>query len=342
MGSSGLDAQVAVEQKIRRERILAAQAAGLIPTENEEQEPTALIIKVREYLRETKNHKSWKTFLAYRLTLVSFAKSCDAAVEKVTRDHIMTWIGTMKEEGLDPRTITNRVANLKTFWLHFDATWPFKKKDKPRYTPKPPKPYTALEIKRMLAEATEDELDLVMFFYGSGGREQEVQYATWRDISFERSTFSITEKNDAELRWTPKDKEQGEVPLTPELVERLRRRRARYPDTRLIFPGPNGKPDGHLLRIIKWLALRAGVNCGECINKKGESCKTHPVCERAILHRFRKSFATAMSNAGVNVRTIQAWLRHSSLDTTLSYLKESENDDQGMRAKVGSAFAHLS
>jgi integrase len=126
-------------------------------------------------------------------------------------------------------------------------------------------------------------------------------------------------------------------------VDRLRKRRARYPDTRLIFPGANGEPDGHFLRIVKRLALRAGVNCGECISKDGKRhCDKHPICRRAILHRFRKSFATAMSNAGVNVRTIQAWLRHSSLDTTFSYLKVSENDDQGMRQKVNSAFAHLS
>jgi integrase/recombinase XerD len=183
---------------------------------------------------------------------------------------------------------------------------------------------------------------LHMFFVGSGARERVVMFATWRDVSFERGVFAITEKNDAELKWTPKDQEQGEIPLPDELVERLRKRRERYPDTRLIFPGPNGEPDGHFLRVIKRLALKAGVNCGECTNRKAKSCKTHPVCERAILHRFRKSFASAHAAAGVDVRTIQSFLRHSSLDTTLGYLAASRIDTPQMREKVNSAFAGLS
>jgi site-specific recombinase XerD len=105
-----------MEQKVRRERILAAQAAGLIPTEEAPKQDAALTSLTRrlsEYLAETKNHKSWKTFLAYRLTMQSFVKSCDVDLEQISRDHIMTWMGSMKEAGLDPRTIGNRTANLK-------------------------------------------------------------------------------------------------------------------------------------------------------------------------------------------------------------------------------------
>jgi hypothetical protein len=51
-----------------------------------------------------------------------------------------------------------------------------------------------------------------------------------------------------------------------------------------------GRPDNHFLRKLKKIALRAGLNCGQCrttltvgkyIGKKSVevSCKTHPVCE---------------------------------------------------------------
>jgi hypothetical protein len=46
----------------------------------------------------------------------------------------------------------------------------------------------------------------------------------------------------------------------------------------LVFPGPKGKPNGHFLRVLQNLALRAGLNCGECVNKKGQSCNVKPIC----------------------------------------------------------------
>lgn len=130
-----------------------------------------------------------------------------------------------------------------------------------------------------------------MFFYGCGGREQEVDHGLWTDVCFERSIFYIeekTEKKDA-MEFITKDREEGEIPLDDVLMQRLRKRRERYPNTRLIFPGRDGKPSGHLLRIVKKLALRSGMNCGQCINEKGQSCEKYPVCRRAILHRFRKT-----------------------------------------------------
>ena len=50
------------------------------------------------------------------------------------------------------------------------------------------------------------------------------------------------------------------------------------------------------------------------------SCKTDPVCEHWYLHRLRKTTATRWMNAGINVRKIQKWLGHKSLETTEIYL----------------------
>ena len=50
------------------------------------------------------------------------------------------------------------------------------------------------------------------------------------------------------------------------------------------------------------------------------TCKTNEVCENIYLHRLRKTCATRWPNNGVNVRTIQAWLGHKSLETTQIYL----------------------
>ena len=124
-------------------------------------------------------------------------------------------------------------------------------------------------------------------------------------------------------------------------MERLRKRRERYPGTLLIFPGLEGKPNCDILTIVKMLALKARVNCGQCENKHGLSCKDHPVCQRAICHRFRKNFATAQHEQGVSTKTLQKWLRHSELETTEGYIAASANDLPEVRARVNRAFSHL-
>jgi integrase/recombinase XerD len=336
----GPDPQLAQIRKIQRERALAAEAAGVPLAEVTREDSIPLSESLQEYLDEVESHKSHRTFLAYSLALRSFAQACQNPVRQVARKDIMAWIAAMRQSGLDPRTIANRVTYLRTFVRHWEIKWPLTSKDMPRFTKKEATAYTSQDLGSMLSHATQDEADLVFFLLGTGTREQEAQFATWRDVSFDNKTFTTTEKRD-NLTFVIKDREEGHVPIPDDLVERLRERRKRYPTTRLIFPGKNGKPDGHHLRTIKRLALRSGVNCGECVNKAGQCCAEHPVCRKAILHRMRKSFASFHSENGVNVRTIQKWLRHSSLDTTLGYLQASNNQSAGIREKVNSAFSQI-
>jgi integrase/recombinase XerD len=122
-------------------------------------------------------------------------------------------------------------------------------------------------------------------------------------------------------------------------VELLRTRRARSPHSRLIFTNTEGNPQGHFLRIFKRLGMRAGLNCGHCYNRKKLCCAKHAVCTRFELHRLRKTFATMHHEAGVSARTIQRWLRHSSLDTTLRYLASSDDRSERTREQVNSTFA---
>jgi hypothetical protein len=57
--------------------------------------------------------------------------------------------------------------------------------------------------------------------------------------------------------------------------------------------------NGHTLRTIKRLALRADVNCGQCANKAGKSCSTYPVCRHILLHKMRKTFASTLHHKGL-------------------------------------------
>lgn len=147
----------------------------------------------------------------------------------------------------------------------------------------------------------------------------------WTDVDLERKTYTVTEHLD--LGYRPKDKEGGTLPIPDLLIDVLRERRMRSVKTRLIFPGKQGWVNGHALRIVEKLALRAGVNCGLWVNKKGQSCGEHPVCRHVLLHKMRKTFATVLHHKGMPAQTLKRFLRHSDLSTTIAYIAD-EPDDQ--------------
>jgi integrase/recombinase XerD len=195
----------------------------------------------------------------------------------------MAYVSYLRKRGNTPRTLRNRVDHFQIFLHHFGLPSLLKGKDLPKYTEKRVRAYNPHELGKMFGHATQDESDLLHWLLCTGTQEQEAQYVCWSDVDLVAKTYTVTEHLD--LGYRPKDKEEGTLPLPDVLVDTLRARRQGYPRTRMIFPGKDGKPNGHALRIIKRFALRAGVNCGHCTNKAGQSCAEHPVCRHVLLHK---------------------------------------------------------
>jgi integrase/recombinase XerD len=297
---------------------------------------------IASYLAEAKMGKAHRTYLVYKHTLEAFREVCTApTVEGIRREDVLAYLESRKETGNTKRTISNHVMHLRTFCNHFGVKLPLKKTDRSfyKYTEKAVQAYSRADLDALFDAADREDYELFQFFLVTGGRDQDVQAAAWPDIEWGRHRFNITEKLDIE--YTPKDKEEAAIPLPADAIEMLRERRKRYPKSRLIFGlGEKGTiRDGHFLRRLKLLARRAGLNCGFCVNKEGQCCDRHPVCEKWILHRFRKTFATMHHENGISARRIQKWLRHSDLETTLKYLAGSDDDTEEMQAKINSTFA---
>jgi site-specific recombinase XerD len=58
--------------------------------------------------------------------------------------------------------------------------------------------------------------------------------------------------------------------------------------------------------------------------------------EEFWLHKFRATFATRCLWAGVDLRTVQQWLGHLDIESTMRYLKPSRS--QQVRDKVNEIF----
>jgi integrase len=91
------------------------------------------------------------------------------------------------------------------------------------------------------------------------------------------------------------------------------------------------------LHKFKAVAYRADLNCGHCVNKAGPRCADSPVREHFYLHRLRKTAATRWHQAGIKVRTIQAWLGHKSLGVTQRYLAVEEMQAPHVRKMIEAA-----
>jgi integrase len=111
--------------------------------------------------------------------------------------------------------------------------------------------------------------------------------------------------------------------------------------SRWVFPSESGSVNGHLVRDLKDLALKHGLNCGHCLNKEGKSCAKHAVCDRWLLHKFRRSFATRVVAGGVPLNVVsKQLLGHSDLSTTERYLA-SANHVEKTTAPLQQVFARF-
>ena len=165
---------------------------------------------------------------------------------------------------------------------------------------------------------------------------------TAQDIDFHNRLVHVHAK--PEWGWKPKDKEERSIPVSDDLLAKLRALIESKPHQRLLFPRTTDckSPDGHLLRRLKDTALQAGLNCGHCVSRKGDRCSTEPVCKRWSLHGYRRTFATIHHRNGVSVRTLMDWLGHSDLETVLSYLASEDTQSVAIRHAVNSSFTALS
>jgi integrase len=285
----------------------------------------------------TRAHKTWS---AYNLILNEFRKTCAKNYfDQIDKSDLTAFVVAQKKAGQDDRTVANRLAGVVTFLRAHGIT---NITLRHKYTEKKVKAYSVEELRALNAASTDEEFQIWQFFLGTGFREDEVAHACDTDVDFKMKTISVLEKR--QWNWRPKDKEERTVPIPDSLVEVLKVRKAMHPEGWLIFPNTNGNPEGHFLRMLKERALAAGLNCGHCtstLSGKAVSCKDAACCEHWILHRFRKTFATMHHANSVPARTIQLWLGHESLETTLRYLADAELRSEKTRMQVNGSFAEI-
>ena len=109
----------------------------------------------------------------------------------------------------------------------------------------------------------------------------------------------------------------------------------------LVFPNTRGNPDSANEMIVKRVAQRAKLNCGQCITRYGNRCANGPYCQNFFLPKFRHTFATEHLRHGVDIRTLQTWMGHRDIKSTMAYLKGVQSKDALAKVNAGSLAAYV-
>lgn len=292
---------------------------------------------ITEYLADVRARRSTRAADRLEWLFNDFRRVCPKLLlRSIKRRDLISYMTSLRNRGLADRTIFNRISAVLSFLRSFGVEGLLSRKDLPRYTQKSVDAYNETEVAELLKEVDERSRAIFGFFLGTGCREQEVAYMTWSDVDIDQKLVRVTAK--PQWNWKPKDCEERCVPIPEWLVDTLVRLKSNS-DNSLLFPNQLGQSEGHFLGKLKTLALRAGLNCGHCTNKRGQSCKDKPVCRLWSLHKFRRTFATMHHDSGVSARTLQAWLGHSNLETTLRYLRVADLRSERIRSQVDHTFA---
>jgi integrase/recombinase XerD len=330
---------------------MQAQAKGLTVGEYDavtNADRTTIKKAIADFL-EKKSSKAKRTVDGYRLHLEKLTAYLPAKIRFVDElgnaEVLRGYKKHMVAEGLAERTIHGRLLTIFILLKKHGIKNPLGWDEMPTIEDEIAVAYTPEELDALFKKMTPEEQARYKFFLGTACRDKEVTYASWQDIDFSKGSYHVRAKKD--FGFTPKSHESRIIPLPSSLLALLKQRRKTAADPRWIFVNEDGRPDNHFLRKLKRIALRAGLNCGQCkttINKGSYenkrpvevTCATDPVCEHWYLHRLRKTCATRWQENGIPVRTIQAWLGHKNLETTMLYLGVTDSDK--LRGQIDKSF----
>jgi integrase/recombinase XerD len=346
----GADAQDAAEQARIKQAELAAMRNGIIPQHQvveSVQDRTTLSAALDSYKEYVQYHRSLRTFRTYRPILESFKKFCSKVyVDEVERQDFIDFATHLMKEGQKGKSIYNKLVVLSQVMKQHGRPKLLNTSDWPKFVETVRPIYEDAELAKLFDACTPTEEARFKFYLMSGFRDAEGRFVTWRDVDFKHMAVRVTAKPNWGFR--PKNWEEREVPVPEKLIEMLQdfRPKNATPDDPL-FPSATGRPDGAMLEKLKAVAYRGKLNCKHCVvshklengDVKINRCAGGAYCGRWFLHKFRHTYATRHLQDGIDIRTLQQWMGHRDIASTMVYLKGVRNSDVQARINKGSLAA---
>ncbi len=285
---------------------------------------------VHTYLENIKPpQREPRTYVAYRTCLETFGATCKKQfAADVKRDDLLAFIRHLYSIGNGARTAYNRAVIVAQMLKANGIVNLLQKRDWPDYVEPIRAAYEHEELEKLFRACNPCERTLYTTYLLTGFREKEMRYLTWRDIDFQNQAIRVTAK--PQYGFKPKNKEEREVPVPQALLDLLVNHRQQLAPhaNGLVFPTSKHEPDKKHENKLKKIAFRAGLNCGNCLAAHHNRCADGAYCRQWFLHKFRHTFATRnLQDHVCDIRTLQLWLGHSDLASTMVYLKAVRSKD---------------
>jgi len=200
------------------------------------------------------------------------------------------------------------------------------------------------ELKALLATAGDDLKPLVMTAIYTGLRASELRGLRWSDIDLKGRALTVAQRADRYCEIGPPKSSAGyrTIPLAPALATVLTAWKLACPkgDLDLAFPNTKGGVQvyQHLLRRRFFpLQIAAGV-----CDQVGEDDEGKPILKpRYGLHALRHAAASAWIKQRIDLKRLQVWMGHASVEMTLNVYGHLIDDATGDAELVAAAHAHL-
>jgi len=267
---------------------------------------TALRQRMREDMRI--RNLSDRTQKCYIRHVAQFALHFGRSPDELGPEHIRRYQLFLVEEKRASWSLFNQaVCALRFLYgVTLRKDWAIEHIPHAKRERKLPAVLSVAEVRRVLGAVRNDKHRVIlMTIYAAGLRLSEAVHLRVADVDSERMVLHVRRG---------KGHKDRVVPLSPRLLESLRGYWRAFRPRSYLFPGSKADSPIHPTAIQKVFRT---------------ACLTVGLRKRASVHTLRHSYATHLLEAGTDLRSIQAWLGHASLNTTALYLHISAGGSNG-------------
>ena len=315
-GGSSIADTVARQIEQRMTALSVAREANLQVVEEDNGRKT-LAKSAKEYVGDAEERDALEAAIQAKSVTEEFAKVTKRVyMDEITRGDVLQFHKALRKRKCSDRTVANKHARLYS-WFRF-AGLDAKKQGfppAPDYEEKLPTIYERDEISSLLGEADEYLTMVILTAWKTGLRDQELMHLEFADIDWRESTLRVRAK--PQWGFKVKDKEQRDVPIPADVLHVLKVWEQKRAGKSLVLGTEADRPNDKMLRSLKRLAKRAGLNCKRCTGCKSVNNE----CREFTLHKFRRTYITTMLRRGFDLRTVQAYAGHADLASTMRYLR---------------------
>ena len=239
-----------------------------------------------------------RTEHSYVSAMVGLAKYYRQSPDQLSQEQIRAYLLHLKERGLSPSSRNVAISGMK-FFYHQCLGW----NEKQLFIPPRKRSWQLPEVlgqkeveRLLLAATTQRDRCLLMTAYATGLRVSELVRLKVSAIDSHRMMVRVEQGKGRKDRYTI---------LSQRLLSELRSYWKEHRSPTYLFPNRKGTPISidYAQKTYNRAKLRAGIEKGHGI------------------HTLRHCFATHLLEAGVDLRTIQTLLGHTSLLSTERYLQ---------------------